>query len=223
MSRTKLSSALGLAFIVQFVTSFGNGVFIGNTLFVDGDIVATMQNIGQNLGLMRANIFIDLLTSLGVIFLGGMLYLALRRQDERLALSGLAFYILEGALLAASRGDAFKLLQISQEYLAEASSTLEALARLSFESMNFVGSLLHMVAFSAGAVVFYSLLVNSQLVPRWLSLWGLISLLPLAVGSVSSIFGLELPFVLFVPYVPFELFIGVWLLVRGIPDEAAAA
>jgi len=53
-------------------------------------------------------------------------------------------------------------------------------------------------------------------VPRPLSLWGLITLLPFVLGAPLMVLGIELPFILYVPYVPFELAIGLWILVKGI-------
>ena len=58
-----------------------------------------------------------MLTALGVTFLGVMLFLVLREQSEKIALTALGFYLLEVALLAVSRMDAFSLLRFSQAYV----------------------------------------------------------------------------------------------------------
>jgi hypothetical protein len=157
-----------------------------------------------------------MLTALGIVFLGAMLFLSLRKQSEKMALVALGFYILEAGLLAASRSDAFSLLRISQEYAAAGQPTyLLTMASLALESMDFVGSTLHMLAFCLGGILFYYLLYRSRLVPRALSLWGLITVLPLLVGTVIQVFGYTLPMFLYLPYVPFEFVIGVWILVKG--------
>jgi hypothetical protein len=213
---TTVSRVLGVAFLLQFVTSFGNGVFLQSLWLVPDDIGATMTKIASNPGLMSASILLDMLTALGVIFLGAMLFLTLRTQNEKMALTALAFYILEGALLAASKGDAFSLLRISQEYASAGQPAyLQTMASLALESMDFVGSTLHMLAFCLGGILFYYLLYQSSLVPRALSLWGLITLFPLLVGTVTQVFGYTLPMFLYFPYVPFEFVIGVWILVKG--------
>jgi hypothetical protein len=67
-------------------------------------------------------------------------------------------------------------------------------------------------------ILFYYLLYKSGGVPRALSLWDLITVLPLLIGTVSQMFSRELPFILYLPYVPFEFVIGVWILVKGIKD-----
>jgi hypothetical protein len=57
-------------------------------------------------------------------------------------------------------------------------------------------------------------------VPRALSLWGLIAVFPMLIGTVTQIFGYTIPFIFYVPYVPFELVIGIWILVKGIAVDS---
>jgi len=214
----KTSRLLGLAFLFQFVTSFSSGVFLRPTWLVPGNINETMLKIANNPGSIQVTILLDMLTALGVIFLGAVLFVTLRKQNEPLALTALGFYILEGALLASSRMQAFSLLRFSQAYIVEPSTSLQMIAQISFEAMEFVGSTLHMLAFCLGAIIFYTLLYKSSIVPSWMSLWGLIAVFPCLVGTLTSIFGYELPFAIYLPYVPFEFVIGIWILVKGVRE-----
>ena len=215
----KTSRVLGVAFLLQFVTSFYSGAFLRQAWFVPGNINKTMFKIANNPWLMRVNILVDMLTALGIIFLGAMLFITLRNRSEKIALVALGFYILEAALLAVSRTEAFSFLRISQEYVtAGQPAYLGVMGNLAFESMDFVGSTLHMLAFCLGGILFYYLLYKSKIVPRVLSLWGLITVFPMLVATLSAIFGYELSFFLYVPYIPFELVIGVWILIKGVKE-----
>jgi hypothetical protein len=218
MNTNKTSRMLGVAFVLQFVTSIVSGMLLRPRWFVAGDIAQSLRSIAENPSLLRFCILLDMLTALGVIFLGAVLFVTLRKQNEKLALTGLGFYILEGALLAASRMATFSLLGLSQEFAASRPAEVLRLATLAFDSMVFVGGTLHMVAFVAGAILFYFLLDQSRLVPRPLSLWGLVTVLPFALGAPLAILGVEFPFILYAPYIPFELMIGLWILVKGIPE-----
>jgi hypothetical protein len=216
----KTSRLLGLAFLFQFITSFSSGVFLKSAWLVPDDMRASMLKIVANPTLLRANIFLDMLTSLGVIFLGVMLFFALRKQNEIIALTALGFYILEVALLAVSRMNAFELLRISHEFAA-AGQPAEMLfqGQVAYEAMEFVGNTLHMLAFCLGAILFYFLLDKARFVPRWMSLWGLVTVFPMLVGTIVQIFGASIPFAFYVPYVPFELVIGIWLFIKGLPKD----
>lgn len=215
----KTSRILGVAFLLQFITSISSGVILNPALFVPGNISESMVNIANNAWLMKVNILVDMLTALGVIFLGAILFITLRKQNEKIALVALGFYILEAALLATSKLESFSLLRLSQEYVtAGPSAYLQTMGSLAFESTNFVGGTLHMLAFCLGGILFYYLLYKSGIVPRALSLWGLITVPTLLIFTLLTIFGSEVPLFLYFPYVPFELVIGVWILVKGIND-----
>ena len=212
----KASRLLGIAFLLQFVTSFSSGVFLKSAWFVPDNFGETMRNIAMNPALFRGNILLDTFTALGVTFLGAMLFLTLRKQNEKLALTALAFYILEGTLLAVSRMNAFALLRLSEEYVAAGQPANVLLAgQIAYEAMEFAGNTLHMLAFCLGALLFYFLFYRSRVIPAALSLWGLITTLPMLVGTITQIFGHTLPIIFYVPYVSFELVIGIWILVRA--------
>ena len=215
----KISRILGLAFLFQFITSFSSGVFFKSDWFVPGSMGATMLKIAANPALLRANIFVDMLTALGVTFLGVMLFFTLRKQNEKIALTALGFYILEVALLALSRMETFSLLRISQEYAAAGQpADLLFQGQVAYEAMDFVGNTLHMLAFCLGAILFYFLLDKARIFPRWMSLWGFVTVFPMLVGTISQIFGYIISFLFYLPYVPFELLIGLWFLIKGIPN-----
>jgi Domain of unknown function (DUF4386) len=214
------SRVLGAAFLFQAMTSLASGLILQQVLTVPGDIRETMIRIANHAWLMRANIFGESITALGIIFLGAILFTTLRKQEEKIALAALGFYILEAALLAASRIPAFSLLRISQEYVSTGQPAyLQTLGNLAFESTK-DGYTLLMLPCCLGLMAFYSLLYKSRVVPRALSLWGLIATFPMLVGTVAQIFGHAIPFIFYLPYVPFEFFVGAWILVKGIPRNA---
>jgi len=215
----KISRVLGFAFLLQFVTSF-SVVWIESAWHISGDIGATMLKIAKNPGLLQANILMDMLTALGVIFLGAVLYVTLRDQNEIIALTGLGFYVLEGALLATSKMATFALLRHSLEYVSTNNpEKFLALGNRFLETMKYVDDILLMLAFCVGGSLFYFLLHKSRVVPRWLSFWGLLSLIPLLIGVLASFFNIDLPYILYLPYLPFEFVIAVWILIKGVPNR----
>jgi hypothetical protein len=217
-SVNKTSRILGLAFLLQFITSFTSSAILKQAWFVQGNMSETMLKIANNPTLIRTTILLDMLTSLGVIFLGAILFITLRKQNEEIALTALGFYILEGALLAVSRMETFQLLRFSQEYATAASPALLTMGQIAYEAMEYAGNTLHMLAFCLGGILFYYLLNQSGVVPRWMSLWGLLTTFPMLVGTLTQVFGYTIPFYFYVPYVPFELVIAIWILVKGIAD-----
>jgi hypothetical protein len=210
------SRILGIAFLLQFITSIISSLFLLPALIVPGNISETMTRIANNAWLMSTYILVDMLTAMGIIFLGVMLFVTLRKQHETMALVALGLYILEATLLASSRLAAFWLLRMSEEYVAAGQPAyLQTMGDLALESMDFVGLTLHVLVFSLGAILFYLLLYQSRVIPRLLSLWGLVTLIPILFGTVVAMFGYEISAVAYFPYVPFEFVVGLWILVKG--------
>lgn len=219
MNQKKTTRILGIAFILQFITSFLNGAFIKPLWFVPDHMEQTLIKIAENSGIFRLAIFLDVLTGLGVIFLGAILFVTLKSINKYLSTTAFAFYIFEGTLLAASKLESYKLLLISQDFASNPKDfELLKMASYSYRSMDFVGNTLHMLAFCVGAIMFYYLLIKSGKIPKWIAYWGLISLIPLLIGTVTQIFSFTIPFIFYIPYAPFELFIGIWIIVKGLPE-----
>jgi hypothetical protein len=180
-----------------------------------------MANISNNVWLMKTYILIDMIVALEIVFLGAVLFIVLRKKNEIIALVALGFFVISAALLAVSRMEAFYLLRISQEYIiAGQPNYLQILGNLSVECMDFAGSALHTLVFSIGAILFYWLFYKSRAVPRILSLWGLITVSLVIIGTFSAVFDYQVPFLkyLSIPYVPFEFVTGIWILVKGIKN-----
>jgi hypothetical protein len=209
---------LGAAFLLQAVASAAGGLVLLQPLIVPGDITASMTNISNNALQMRASIVVEMITAIGIVMLGSLLFAILKRQNRNVARVALGLYLVEATILAVSRIPAFALLLTSQEsVVAGHPDYLQTLGNLFYELQDF-GYSLHMVPFALGATLFYSLFFRSGFLPRILSVWGLIAA-PLAlVGIVVSLLGYDVPIVVFLPNLPFELTAGVYLLVKGIRD-----
>jgi len=221
----KKSRILGLAFLIQFVTSFTNGlVVLPMATGVQGfglleNIGQTMANIAKNTGLIHLDILLELVTAAGVIFLGAMLYSAVRKQNEGLALTAFGLYVLEGALIAVTKLGLFALLVLSKQFIAAGSPvSLEPTARMVYEVMSY-SSMMFNFAFCLGATIFYALLFGARTVAWPLSLWGLVSVQGVLAGVLIGLFGVKAPIFLYVLYIPFELVIAVWILIRGVKKE----
>jgi hypothetical protein len=78
------------------------------------------------------------------------------------------------------------------------------------------------IPFALGALMFYSLLYQSRLVPRWLSAWGLVGAVLYLVPPIGSMFGLSIG-VLMAPLAVQEMVMALWLITKGFSPTALAA
>ena len=97
---------------------------------------------------------------------------------------------------------------------AAQAGALPTLYRVMFEQ-------LAAIPFAIGAAMFYWLLFRSNLVPRWLSVWGLATA-PLYMGAAfARMAGLDLDWLMF-PLAVQEMVLAVWLIAKGFNLEALA-
>lgn len=78
------------------------------------------------------------------------------------------------------------------------------------------------ITFVLGALMFYVLLYQSRLVPRWLSTWGLVGAALGIVPPLGGMFGLSLG-MLVAPLAVQEMVMAVWLIAKGFNPSAAEA
>jgi len=209
---------LGAAFLLQAIASLLS-TFLQTPLIVPGNITDSMTNIANNASQMRASIVGEMVAVIGIVMLGALLYVTLKKQNGKIALVALGLYLLTAAIIAVSRIASFALLRISQEsIIAGQSDYLQTLGNLAYELQEF-GYFLHMLPYTLGATLFYYLFHKSGFLPRVLSIWGIIAA-PLAfIGSLFDHLGLAVSMLVFLPNLPFDLAIGVWLIVKGISSD----
>jgi hypothetical protein len=151
-----------------------------------------------------------------------LMFPILRKRNEALAL---AYVVFRGGLetvtyLAIATGWLL-LVPISQIYAqagAWDASNAQALGTLLLEAKE-IGSVLAIV-FCLGALIFNYLLYQTELVPRWLSGWGLIAIVPYLAAGLLVMFGIihalsPIYAILNLPLALQEIVLAVWLIVRG--------
>ena len=138
--------------------------------------------------------------------------------------------IVEGIFIIVSAISALLLLTLGRDYVAGApdASNFQTLGTviLAEREWNFlVGT--HIVL-SLNALILNYLFYQSRLVPRFLSVWGLIGAPFILAAGLLSMFGLIPVFspiadLLALPIALFEMVLAVWLIVKGFNPSAIAS
>jgi uncharacterized membrane protein len=81
------------------------------------------------------------------------------------------------------------------------------------------------IFFSVGALLFYAVLIQSKLIPRWLSIWGLIGAVLILTWNLLGTFGISVSagMILALPMILNEIFLGIWLIAKGFNSAAIAS
>lgn len=208
---------LGAAFVFQFATSLAAGLLSAPLL--DGRVSDVLRRLASDPNRMRTTVVLELLTSIGILAMSALLYLVLSRQDRTLALVALVLWTCEAVFLTVKTVGLAVLLSVSQEAGAAdvaVASPGQSSGSLALSLSQHAGDI-DMLFFGVGAMLWYGLLYRSRIVPRVLAVWGLLAVPLVLVATVALVWNgdLEPSRVLYAPYVPFELVLGLWLLARG--------
>jgi hypothetical protein len=207
-------------FIAATATSLAATALLGSLLNGPGFLAAVSLHQDR---LLAAALF-QLLAAFTSAAIAVTLYPVLRQHAAGMALGAVAFRLIEGVFYAISAMGTLILVSLSGQLAASASTHASAdLVRDLRDSAGTVGVL----AFCTGATLYYLIFYRSQLIPRWLSVWGLAgTVLCLTAGllvlfqSIAVLSSTQV--VLSLPIGVQEMVLAVWLIVKGFSPKAEA-
>jgi hypothetical protein len=190
-----------------------------------------LNEVGVNETMVIISVLLELVNVVAVIGIAVFMFPILRKQNEALALSYVAFRIVEAALLVVAVVSPLLLIALSQAYLAAGAgeaSTFQTFGTLFITAITaraHLSGLLLTVFFSLGALVLYYLLYQTKLVPRWLSVWGLIAVALVLTWNLLETFGISfnVGIIFGLPIILNEIVLGIWLIVKGFDPSAIAS
>ena len=223
----KTAAIVGVLYIIGTVAGILSVVF--STPILDGpDFLSKISANGNQF--IIAALFV-LLMGLALALVPVMLFPILKKQNEALALGYIVFRgALETVAYIVLVITWFFLLILSREYVAAGApdgsyfQTLGALLQKGHDSI----SPILIIVFSLGALMLYYLFYRSNLIPRWISVWGFIAITLHLVTGFLIIFQLMTPFstidlVMNFPIFLQEMVMAVWLIVKGFNPSAIAS
>jgi len=216
--KKRLYLLLGICLITQATTSIVGGM-VGVGPFTDaGSIAVTMDGIVGRTSSYYAGIFLQIITALVIVALAMALYQAGKGVNKTAARIAVGFYLLEVVMVVVNQMLVFGIIEASHQYAISRDTGLLNMTSLLFSIRRFGGAIA-MMPFALGALVFYYLIMKAGVIPKWLGLWGLITIPLILVGWSLAAFGVDVPYALYVPYVPWEWVAGIYILVKGRPNK----
>src|SRR5262245_59475510 len=223
-SQRQAARFVGLAYLFGFIGVF-NEMYVRDSLIVPGNPGDTARNILVHEQLFRLGILTDLLcfASIAVVLTGS--YVVLRPVSRSLALLGASWRLLEASIalvMTLSGFYALRLLGNPDYSQVFAPDQLQSLARLHLGARGDEYNVAE-VFLGLGSTVFAYLWFKSRYVPRALAAWGIFASLMVAVCTLAIILfpnfqDVSFPWA-YLPIAIFELTMGFWLSIRGLPPS----
>ena len=212
------ATIVGGLYIVGTVAGFLSMVVTGGLL--DGPDYLNV--VAANASRTMLGALLVLVMGLALAMVPAMMFPILKRQNEALAIG---YVVFRGALeTATSVGVATCLLLlvvVARQHAdagAAVASQFSGLGTLLVKAQDPIMAVGEIV-FSLGALMFYYVLYQARLVPRWISGWGIVAgILYLTAGLIAVFSGNLVPLLL--PMALQEMVMAVWLIARGFSPSA---
>ena len=215
----KTAIIVGVLFIIATVAGFLSVAFLGPVL----DNPDYLINFSANENQVIIGALIDLIGAAAFVIIAIVIFPILKKHSEGLALGYIVARSFEAVPFIIGNISLLSLITLSQAYVGagapDASNFLPASTSLRaiYDWTQLLGP---RVLASLAAVPFYYLLYQSKLLPRWISVWGLVGAPLYFAAGLLPMFGLLDPFspvgvILFLPAALLEMVLAVWLIVKG--------
>ena len=159
------------------------------------------------------------------------IYPILRRHNEGIALGAAGFRIIEGVFDGIGVVLILLLASLSREFIKAGPTDLaqfQNLGALLSEGRTWAIDVAALPAWCIGAYLYYALFYRTRLVPRWLSVWGLVGITLTSAASILVLSRQIAPLstvqlLMNLPIAPQEIVLAIWLIVKGFNPSATAS
>ncbi len=168
--------------------------------------------------------FFTLMMGISLVAMTVFLYPIFRKDSEELAVGMLLFRgALEGTYYFITALGLLTLVALGNEYMAMGakSAALQSIGNVLYQFQDFIGPVGTFV-FLIGATCLYVSFYRTRLIPRWLTIWGLIGVVPYMAYALLHLFHLDTGYGFWLQMVlaPQELVMGAWLVIKGFSQAA---
>jgi MFS family permease len=217
MSHRKLAIVTGTLLIAGVLTSL---VATGLTDSVlDGD--DQLSRIASHEGRILLAALLQLVTGLGAAGIAMSLYPVLKDHHPGLAVSAIGFRIIEGVFYGFAGLGLIAILAIGQESSPTDLSDNQVIANALVDVRDAAYFVFGVVAFGLGATLYYIAFYLTEIVPRWLTVWGLAGMALIVATALVTLFD-GAPYavegamqILAIPIALQELVLAFWLIAKG--------
>jgi hypothetical protein len=214
-SNKKTGRLVGVLFLLVFII----GVLIyqvlrGPFLFADDFLVSASLNENQ----IIISVLLAFLSGIATIGIAVLLFPIFTRSNPRLAFLYIAFCILSFVAIVIENYSALSLLELSHEYVntgTDNKTLLETMGNVFYNNHKW-SHLAYLLISCFPVFVLYFTLLYSKLVPKAISIFGIIAVLLMFIQVLFSIFKISLSMNLLLPIALIQIFLPFWLIFKGL-------
>jgi hypothetical protein len=210
---------VGALFLIAMVASLFGGIWLESFLSASDYLAAIKDNQSQVL----MGVLLELINGLAVIGIAVGMFPIFRKYNESLALGYVALRIIESAVVVAAVISPLTLLAMGEGAVDASAFQPLGESLLAVRSI-LVGQVTGIFLCLAALLLFY-LLFKTKLVPRFISIWGLLGVLLVFAWNLVELFGISVSIGMFLalPMILNEIFLAIWLMFKGFDQSAVSS
>lgn len=189
--------------------------------------VDLLSLVAANSSRLTGGAFFTLMMGISLMAMTVFLYPIFRKDSEELAMGMVLFRgALEGTWYFLTTLGILTLVALGNEYIATGadSAALQSMGNVLYQFQNHLATV-GTIFFLIGATCLYLSFYRTQLIPRWLSVWGLIGVVASMASTLLHFFHMDTGYGFYLEMVlaPQEIVMAVWLIAKGFNPSAIAA
>lgn len=209
----KTGRIVGILFLILMI------VYTIGTLIIDPILNSPdyLAEASENRNDLFKGVLFELINGIAYLGIAVLLYPIFKKFSESLALLYLGFRIIEFTMQMISDMSPLLLITASQgftETFIQDTSSFQALGSVLL-AMRFWANQMVFLTYSLGALIFYYSAYHLKLIPRFLSIWGLIGAPLVIVNILLDSFNISLGVDLGLIMGLNEIVLGIWLVAKG--------
>lgn len=212
-SNKKTGRITGALLLFVFISGIIIFQFLqGPVLFSDNYLTLTSERSNQIISSLVLGIFSGIIS----IVIATILLPIFKKHHIPLAYLYFAFCILNFIAIMVDNASVVSMLELSKEYVKNGSSnSLNILGNLSYEK-HFWTHYFYLLISCFPVFVLYYILYLSKLIPRIISVFGIIAVILMFIEEISSIFGHSISMNMLLPIGLIQLVLPLWLIFNGL-------
>jgi hypothetical protein len=216
MKDRQIAIIVGVLYIIGTVTGILCAFVLGGLL--NGPDYLNV--VASNASRVTVGAVLILVMGIALAMIPALMFQILKKHNEPLAVG---YIIFRGALETLTTIGLMVgwllLLVVARQYVDSGASAFEGLETVLIKVQDSVIGSVSSIFFSLGALMLYNVFYQAKLIPRWITVWGIVAAVLYLVAGLTAVFGINLDFLKYV-MLPQEMVMAVWLIVKGFNSSA---
>lgn len=216
------STIVGILFILATVLGVIAAAMYSPILYAPDYLVRMAANQRQ----MIIIILLEFFMAMSCAGIGIALYPILKKYSQGLAIGALGFRVIESSIQVLIAVYMVSFLALSQEYVkagVPTNSFFQAAGAILKAGSDWMSNGAMLLPWCIAALLYYFVFYKYNLIPRWISTWGLIGITLTIISSFLSMVNINfgsLQTAANLPIAVQEMVFAIWLIVKGLNPDA---